>query len=130
MKRFLFVGIALLLAQNAAAAPMTPRECNELVFTLNKDYPQVLDRITTIRNVICLEELGELTLVYRMQLDVKPGETTQATVDTLIPRMTNSWCTTPPQRELIEMVAIGYMYSDRTGKFIGTIHLNKKICVP
>jgi hypothetical protein len=103
-------------------------ECNQVVNSINKSAPQVLDKVTTLMNAVCVKEGNTVTLIYRNKLDVPSGAVDQARINTLKPNMVNAWCTDPTQRGMLNALNIQYLYSDATGKFVGKIDIAAREC--
>ncbi|MCK9387965.1 MAG: hypothetical protein M0Q22_06170 [Sulfuritalea sp.] len=128
MKMLFALGMLVFSVGSAFAAAMTMQECNAFSLNENKQFPRRVDEITTARITLCVWEDGEITFEYVLDIDVKKGKFSQKNIDALVPVLTTKWCSEAGFRTILDRVAIGYTYYDKSINYIGNIHLNNREC--
>lgn len=118
-----------LLITGAASAGQL-EECNGFASVLNKNYPQRVDKITTVKGTACTPDGRGIALEYLMSVDDEYAPfIRQSVINTeLLPKQKNFWCTDPTQRGLLRSYSIRYRYYSQSGSFLGSANINKKMC--
>jgi hypothetical protein len=117
-----------LLVTSAAHAAVSFSECSSFSSILNRDYPQRVDKITSVRGTACIAGPKRPALVYMMKIDVQKIQMPADWPSSAIPTQLSFWCTSPEQLKLLKMVDIKYQYSDLNGVYAGETHLTIENC--
>ncbi len=93
---------------------------------LSKQLPQKIDEVTTLTNVITIEQ----SLTYKYNLNIhKKDLPVNAFMNEMKSNLHQNLCS---RKVLMQMLDIGvqfiYVYVDSDGKYIGEIYINKKVC--
>ena len=124
MKKFIFVVTisSLFLSLNANAKTLSNNLCNQISNALNENYPQKIDRDTTLFGTLCVP--GPF-LIYNYRVPNSINSLNQS----FEKRVENGWCTNPQTYNLLEKLkGIRLSYYKEDGKFIDTIHIDKGDC--
>ena len=129
MKKINSLFFLLLLITGTVTAGQL-EECNSFTSGLNKNYPQKVDKITTVKGTVCTPDGKEISLEYLMVIDDEYASLiNQSAINKeMQPKQKNFWCTDPTQRELIKLYSIRYRYYSQSGSFLGLSYINKKMC--
>jgi len=107
----------------------TSEQCNTIASEINKNFPMKVDKITSVKNVICLPKKNKIIFTYFMEVDINEGSAlTQNALDAYRPNIVKMWCTDPSQLVLLKIYPIQYKYSFNTGQFIGEINFSLNDC--
>jgi hypothetical protein len=106
------------------------QECNAFASEINKNYPQRVDKITTVKGTVCTPDGRGIALEYYMIVDDEYASfLNQPLISAeLQPKQKNSWCSDPRQRELLNLYSIRYRYFSQSQLFLGSAYINKKMC--
>jgi len=129
MKSFAnFIFLLPLLFINTSYA-QTLEECNALASDSNTQYPSRVDKVTTIKSLICYLDNKKVVLSYNMIIDTDGGSSiNQKAINTLRPSMLNTLCTDPDTILLLTTFPIAYKYYFDNGKYIGELKFSVKEC--
>jgi hypothetical protein len=129
MIRFLAVTVfASLLATSAVHATVSFADCSAVASEMNKNFPQRVDKLTSINGTTCLSGSERPVLQYNMGLDMSKAEVPPNAIDSLKARILQGWCTDPNQSKLLKDVDIKYAYYDRSGAYVGEVMFGIENC--
>lgn len=103
--------------------------CNEVTTEINKEFPARIDKITTIKSVFCFEDRKKANLVYNMSIDLQGAPSMdQKILNSMRQNISNSLCTDPDLKDLLQMFPVSYSYYFDNGKYIGKLEFSIKQC--
>ncbi len=125
----LLLGIFGTLAISAEARNYTSKECMAFVNHVNKDLPEIVDKVTVLRNSTCLVagNVAEFTYVY--ELDVE-NISISSLPEAFKRNITNGFCSNPDSQVFFKGLTAVKMdyYEKKSGKFFGRIEIKKSDC--
>lgn len=126
---FLLLGVIGTLAMPAEARNYTSKECKVFVNHVNKDLPEIVDKVTVLRNSTCLVtgNIAEFTYVYELDVD---NISINSLPEAFKKNITNGFCSNPDSQVFfrgLTKVKMDY-YEKKSGNFFGRIEIEKSDC--
>lgn len=128
VKFFAIILLLSLVCFTALAKNATMAECISLTTEVNKSLPQMADKVTMLEGAACLPSGKRVILLYRMRLVVSKKDLPNYSTTKLKNMLIQTWCTSPDQREILEVLDIRYNYLDKLGSFIEEIDVKILDC--
>lgn len=100
-------------------------ECKSLLPDMIKNYPEKLDKYTTLVDSDCMVYKGRTTLVYQYVLDINVSDKAKEIMKSSDAQKRKEVCSNKEVNSLLEYVDVFYYYVDKNGSDIHGI-LNKK----
>ncbi len=115
-------GVLLFLALPVAAqARVSFKQCQERASIDSAQYPQRIDKDTTIAGVSCRQEKGRIIYVYDNKLNVPRSRIPKDAIKEQRIGIRSMLCTNPSLTALLKLVDMEYAYYDVENVFVGSI---------
>jgi hypothetical protein len=106
----------------------TVKDCWVSASELNKHNPLVVDKYSTLMQVICKEEKNIVVMSYRLRLEMLKDSVPIGSVDKFYDQLKNKLCTQPDSIKLLKSWNIEYYLTDSNGIFISQRKWDKNDC--
>ena len=115
------MAVLLLTLPVAAQARVSYKACQERASIDSAQYPQRIDKDTTITGVSCKQAEGRVIYVYDNKLDAPRSQLPKGAMKRKALAIRSLLCTKPSLTALLKLVDMEYTFYDSENKFIGTI---------
>lgn len=115
------MALLLLTMPVAAQAKASYTACKERASIDSTQYPQRVDKDTTITGVSCREAEGRVIYVYDNKLDSPRSRLVKNAMKKQAVAIRSMLCTNPSLTALLKLVDMEYTFYDSENVFIGTI---------
>ena len=104
-----------------AQARASLKACQERASIDSAQYPQRIDRGTTITGVSCRQAAGRVIYVYDNKLDAPRSRLPNDVIKKQAAAIRSMLCTNPSLTALLKLVDMEYTFYDSADVFVGTI---------
>jgi hypothetical protein len=115
------MAVFLLTLPVAAQARVSYSACKERASLDSAQYPQRIDKDTTITGVSCRQAEGRVIYVYDNKLDAPRSRLPKNAMKEQAVAIRSMLCTNPSLTALLKLVDMEYTFYDSENVFIGTI---------
>lgn len=117
------VAVVVLVLPVAAQAQARAsfKACQERASIDSAQYPQRIDKGTTITGVSCKQSEGRVVYVYDNRLDARRSQLSKDAMKKQAVAMRTMLCTNPSLTALLKLVDMEYTFYDAENVFAGTV---------
>lgn len=104
-----------------AQARVSLKACQERASVDSAQYPQRIDKGTTITGVSCRQSAERVVYVYDNKLDARRSQLPKDAMKTQAVAIRTMLCTNPSLTALLKLVDMEYTFYDAENVFVGTV---------